>query len=101
MTDPTWTQYLLGMLSGGGVIFTIFRSKRQDSDARIDERIKLAVGVPIAEMKAGIDAIKRELPHDFATRMSGAELEIRRLKEDVDTLYNRFREFEKQQNKGA
>lgn len=92
--DPSWPQFLFGAIGAGGVVFGFTRGRRQDSDARIDERIKLNVGVTLAEMKAGIEAIRRELPHDFASRVSNSEQEIRRHAQDLDELFKRLREHE-------
>lgn len=94
-----WVQFAFGALGAGGVVFGMIRGKRQDSDARIDERIQLAVGETLVQMRADISAIRQSMPTDFGNRFFALLEASERHAKDIEELYRRLREHENRHTK--
>lgn len=92
--SPEWVQFALGAIGAGGVVFTVFRGRHQDSDARIDERIKLAVGVDLAKIQADISAIRTALPHELSAVLVRVDIDVKRHSQEIEELFRRLREHE-------
>lgn len=101
MTVQMWISILSALLGGAGAVFGIMRGKRQedrsdrgDLDNRIDERIRLSVGVTLAEIKADLSALRSLLPGDLSGRIHSAEQTVQKQQKDLDEVFQRLRSLE-------
>ena len=101
MTVQMWISIVSALIGGAGAVFGIMRGAKQedrsirgDLDNRIDERIRLSVGVTLAEIKADLSALRSLLPGDLSGRIHTLEQIIAKQQKDLHEVFQRLREIQ-------